>query len=347
MTEQEITERLDTDCSPGGPADFAGTGRRPVVAIVVPCYNEEEALPASNRELLDTLARLTARGLADPGSFILYVNDGSRDRTWSVIEELAAASPRVAGLNLAGNVGHQNALVAGLDKARELSDVTISIDADLQDDTLAIDAMMERFLAGDDIVYGVRRSRATDTWFKRNSALAFYRLMQRMGVKSEFNHADFRLMSRRAVERLMDYHEENLFLRGIVPLIGYRTGRVYYDRKERQAGVSKYPLRKMLAFASDGITSFSVKPVRLVFFIGLLFLLVALGILVYVVIRHATGHTTEGWSSLMLSLWFCTGTILLGLGIVGEYIGKIYSEVKGRPRYNIERFIRGKGEKKI
>lgn len=342
MNENEKSRRLEIESTPGGPAEFIGTERHPVLAIVVPCYNEEEVLRTSNRELLATLERIVSKGLVSPDSLILYVNDGSRDRTWDIIEELAIESPHVAGLNLAGNVGHQNALVAGLEKAMTLADVTVSIDADLQDDTLAIDAMMEEYLKGSDIVYGVRQSRKTDTWFKRNTALAFYRLMHRMGVRSEFNHADFRLMSRRAVKQLMNYGEENLFLRGIVPLIGYRTGRVFYDRKERQAGESKYPLKKMLAFATDGITSFSIKPVRLVFFIGMLFLLVALGMLIYVVVRHATGHTIEGWSSLMLSLWFCTGTILLSLGIVGEYIGKIYSEVKGRPRYNVAEFIRGK-----
>ncbi len=313
----------------------------PRLCIVVPCYNEEEALPASNKELLATLRRLIENGLAAEDSCVLYVNDGSRDATWPLIEALVEQNPgMVAGLNLAGNVGHQNALMAGLEQAAQISDVTVSIDADLQDDTLAIDRMIEKYAEGSDIVYGVRQSRATDTWFKRNTALGFYRLMRKLGVKSEFNHADFRLMSRRAVEQLMKYQEENLFLRGIVPLLGYKQDRVYYDRKERTAGESKYPLKKMLAFAADGITSFSIKPVRMVALIGCLFLLVALGIGVYVAVRHFGGHTTEGWSSMVLSIWFCSGVILIGMGIVGEYVGKIYSEVKRRPRYNPERFIR-------
>ena len=313
----------------------------PVLAIGVPCYNEQEVLPLTNPELLATLDRLATAGKISPKSFILYVNDGSRDATWEIIERLTEEFPgRVAGLDLAANVGHQKALLAGLEKGAEEADLTVSIDADLQDDTAAIDRMVDQALEGADIVYGIRQSRATDTWFKRNTALAFYRLMKRLGVKSEYNHADVRLMSRRAVEELMRYGEVNLFLRGIVPLIGYRQGRVYYDRKERQAGESKYPLKKMLAFAVDGITSFSVKPVRMVFFMGIIFMLVALGIGIYVAIRHLTGHTTVGWTSLVLSVWFCSGVILLGLGIVGEYIGKIYTEVKHRPRYNPSRYLR-------
>lgn len=315
--------------------------RTPSLCIVVPCFNEEEALPASNDELLETLARLEAGGIISVDSCILYVNDGSRDHTWQIISALAKKYPRkVAGLNLAGNVGHQNALMAGLEKARQISDITISIDADLQDDTHAIDEMVKKYMAGSDIVYGVRASRASDTWFKRNTAIWFYKLMKNLGVKSEFNHADFRLMSRRAVNQLMKYQEENLFLRGIIPLLGYSQDRVYYDRKERTAGESKYPLKKMLAFAADGITSFSIKPVRMVAAIGVLFLLVAITIGIYVAVRHFTGHTTEGWSSMVLSIWFCSGVILLGMGIVGEYVGKIYSEVKHRPRYNPDEFLR-------
>ncbi len=314
--------------------------RKPRLCIVVPCYNEEEALPGSNVELLDTLHRIVAKGLASADSCVLYVNDGSRDNTWPIIRALAEKYPgEVAGLNLAANVGHQNALVAGLEKAAQFADVTVSIDADLQDDTLAIDNMMEKYGDGADIVYGVRQSRATDTWFKRNTAIGFYKLMKKLGVKSEFNHADFRLMSRRAVDQLMKYREENLFLRGIVPLLGYKQDRVYYDRKERTAGESKYPLKKMLAFAADGITSFSIKPVRMVAFIGLIFLLVTFVIGIYVAVRHFSGHTIEGWSSMVLSVWFCSGIILICMGIVGEYVGKIYSEVKHRPRYNPETFV--------
>lgn len=313
----------------------------PNLCIVVPCFNEQEVLPATNTELLDTLRRLRGQGKIGAGSCVLYVNDGSRDATWPLIQQLAEEFPgEVAGLNLAGNVGHQNALVAGLEQAAEIADLTVSIDADLQDDTRAIDQMVDFALEGADVVYGVRRSRATDTWFKRNSALAFYRLMQRLGVKSEYNHADFRLLSRRAVRQLMLYGERNLFLRGIVPLLGYRQERVHYDRRERQAGESKYPLRKMLSFAVDGITSFSVRPVRMVLALGVIFILVALAIAIYVAWRHLSGHTVEGWSSIVLSVWFCSGVVLTSLGIVGEYIGKIYTEVKRRPRYNPESFIR-------
>lgn len=313
----------------------------PVLCITVPCYNEQEVLHATNKELIAVLTRLVKAGKVSDSSFILYVNDGSRDNTWHIISHLASEYPgRVAGLDLAANVGHQKALLAGLEKGAPLSDVTVSIDADLQDDTAAIERMVDKFAAGADIVYGIREDRSTDTWFKRNTALAFYRLMRRLGVKTEYNHADFRLMSRRATIRLTEYPEENLFLRGLVPLIGYRQERVYYDRKERQAGESKYPLGKMLAFAVDGITSFSVKPVRMVFVIGLVFILVALAMGIYVAIRHFGGHTIEGWSSMVLSIWFCSGIVLICLGIVGEYIGKIYTEVKHRPRYNPARFIR-------
>lgn len=327
-----MTDRNENICKGGLPA----------LCIVVPCYNEQEVLADTNRELNATLQRLEDSRLIGADSCVLYVNDGSADQTWNIICRLCEEFPgKVAGLNLAANVGHQNALMAGLEKAAQISDITISIDADLQDDTLAIDEMVKKYAEGADIVYGVRKSRSTDTWFKRNTALGFYTFMKKLGVKSEFNHADFRLMSKRAVAQLMNYQEENLFLRGIVPLIGYKQERVFYDRKERMAGESKYPLKKMLAFAADGITSFSIKPVRMVAVIGVLFLLVALAIGIYVAVRHFTGHTIEGWSSMVLSIWFCSGVILLGMGIVGEYVGKIYSEVKRRPRYNPESFVRG------
>lgn len=315
----------------------------PTLAIVVPCFNEQEVLPSSNEVLVRLLRTMMDQNLVAPDSLILYVNDGSRDQTWLLISRLADQFPGiVAGLNLAANVGHQNALVAGLESAAKLADITISLDADLQDDVNVIPEMVRKYRDGADIVYGIRKSRASDSWFKRNTAIGFYRLMQRLGVKSEFNHADFRLMSRRAVGQLMKYREENLFLRGLIPLIGYRQDRVFYDRKERLAGESKYPLKKMMAFAIDGITSFSVKPVRMVFFTGLIFVLIASAIGIYVAVRHLSGHTIEGWSSMVLSIWFCSGVILLSLGIVGEYIGKIYSEVKGRPRYNIEALLRNK-----
>ena len=242
-------------------------------------------------------------------------------------------------MKLAGNVGHQNALVAGMTVARERADIIVTIDADLQDDVSVIGQMVERYRQGCDIVYGVRRERKTDTWFKRNTALAFYRLMQRLGVKSVYNHADYRLMSRRAVNQLLQYRERNLFLRGIVPLVGYRSEKVYYDRCERLAGESKYPLGKMMSFAVDGITSFSIKPVRMVLTLGVVFTLIALVMLAYVLVAYFGGRTVSGWSSLILSLWFIGGCVLIGLGIVGEYIGKIYIEVKDRPRYNIEQEV--------
>ena len=307
-----------------------------VLAVVVPCYNEEAVLAETNRRLTALLDRLAAEGKISSESYVLYVNDGSGDGTWPMIRAMHAADGRVHGVNLAANVGHQNALVAGLTVAKATADIMVTIDADLQDDVDAMERMIDHWRDGADIVYGVRSSRKSDTWFKRNTALAFYRLMQVWGVRSVYNHADYRLMSRRAVEQLLRYRERNLFLRGMVPLIGYRTACVSYVRAERFAGESKYPLSKMLNFAVDGITSFSVKPVRMVLTLGLLFLLVALGILVYVLVSYFRGRALPGWSSLMLSLWFCSGCVLTGLGIVGEYIGKIYIEVKDRPRYNIE-----------
>jgi glycosyltransferase involved in cell wall biosynthesis len=313
--------------------------KKDVLYIVVPCYNEQEVLPITTERLREQLKTMIDAQLVGEESRILYVNDGSIDSTWQIIEEHAREHKDVCGVKLAGNVGHQNALMAGLEAACERADIIISIDADLQDDVKVMTEMVEKYHQGCDIVYGVRRERKTDTWFKRNSALAFYKLMRRLGVKSIYNHADYRLMSRRAVQQLMNYRERNLFLRGIVPLVGYRTDSVYYDRTERMAGESKYPLSKMLNFAVNGITSFSIKPVRMVLTLGILFTLIALGILIYVLIAYFSGRTVSGWASLILSLWFIGGSVLIGLGIVGEYIGKIYIEVKDRPRYNVEKEI--------
>ncbi len=313
--------------------------KKDVLYIVVPCYNEQEVLPITTERLREQLKTMIDAQLVGEESRILYVNDGSIDSTWQIIEEHAREHKDVCGVKLAGNVGHQNALMAGLEAACERADIIISIDADLQDDVKVMTEMVEKYHQGCDIVYGVRRERKTDTWFKRNSALAFYKLMRRLGVKSIYNHADYRLMSRRAVQQLMNYRERNLFLRGIVPLVGYRTDSVYYDRTERMAGESKYPLSKMLNFAVNGITSFSIKPVRMVLTLGILFTLIALGILIYVLIAYFSGRTVSGWASLILSLWFIGGCVLIGLGIVGEYIGKIYIEVKDRPRYNVEEEI--------
>ena len=310
------------------------TEKKPCLAIIVPCYNEAAVLEQTTQHLLAVLDSLQTDISSE--SRILYVNDGSIDATWDIIEQLHAGDRRIAGINLAGNSGHQNALMAGLSTAIRFADLTVTIDADLQDDETVIKDMVRLALEGNDIVYGVRSSRTTDTWFKRTTAQAFYRLMARMGVKTVYNHADYRLMSHRAVEALLHYEERNLFLRGLVPLLGYRTAQVEYARKERQAGESKYPLTKMMNLAFDGITSFSMSLVHMVLWLGIIFLLIAIGITVWVVLCIIQGKTILGWSSLILSIWFCSGCVLIGLGIVGEYIGKIYMEVKRRPRYNIK-----------
>ena len=310
------------------------------LAIIVPCFNEEEVLPQTNQLLGALLDDMIAKRQVGQNSYILYVDDGSRDRTWQIIAEYGGASAHIRGLKLAGNVGHQNALMAGLETAREDADVTVSIDADLQDDIHAIPDMVKKYDEGCDIVYGVRRKRTTDTFFKRTTAQMFYKFMTNMGVKSVYNHADFRLMSQRAVNALCQYEERNLFLRGLVPLLGYKTDSVYYDRLERQAGESKYPLSKMLSFAIDGVTSFSVKPLRLIFDLGIIFLLISLAILIYVIVSLCKGNGAQGWASLMLSIWFVGGCVLICLSVIAAYIGRIYTEGKHRPRYNIEKYLK-------
>lgn len=316
------------------------------LAIVVPCYNEEEVLPETCKRLTNVLERMIIQGKIAKNSYVLYVDDGSRDRTWQLIEKEHMYNPYVCGLKLAGNVGHQNALLAGLTYAKDYVDMSVSIDADLQDDVNVIEEMVDKYMEGYDIVYGVRNNRDTDTFFKRNTALGFYKIMHAMGTKSVYNHADYRLMSKRAMEQLTHYKEQNLFLRGIVPLIGYRTTSVYYKRAERFAGESKYPLRKMVSFAVDGITSFSTKPLRII--IGLGFLLVFFSIvgIIYVLLSYFMDSiaVVPGWSSIMISIWLIGGVQLLCLGVVGEYIGKIYMEVKERPRYNIETVLGGEDE---
>ncbi len=310
------------------------------LAIVVPCYNEEEVLKIASKALREVLADLVQKGKIAEDSFILFVNDGSRDRTWELIEEEHSMYPvQVHGVKLAGNVGHQFALTAGLITVKDMSDVTISIDADLQDDVAVIEEMIDKFHAGNDIVYGVRRERKTDTFFKRTTAQAFYKLMGLMGVKTVYNHADFRLMSKRAVEEFSKYKETNLFLRGMMPLIGYQTDRVYYDRKERVAGESKYPFKKMMALAFNGISSFSVKPISLILGMGLIIIFAAVLAAIYAFVSYFTGHVVPGWTSMILSIWFLGGLQLLAIGLVGQYIGKIYIEVKQRPRYNIEKVV--------
>ncbi|MCI9322769.1 MAG: glycosyltransferase family 2 protein [Lachnospiraceae bacterium] len=310
------------------------------LAIVVPCYNEEEVLKIASEALRGVLDDLVAREKVAPESFILFVNDGSRDRTWELIEEEHRLYPgQIRGVKLAGNVGHQFALTAGLLTAMERCDVTVSIDADLQDDVTVIEEMIDKFHEGNDIVYGVRRERKTDTFFKRTTAQAFYKLMALMGVKTVYNHADFRLMSRRAVEHFSLYKETNLFLRGMMPLIGYQTDNVYYDRKERVAGESKYPLKKMLALAFNGISSFSVKPISMITGLGLFIIVCSVFAAIYALISYFTGSVVPGWTSLILSIWFLGGLQLMAVGMVGQYIGKIYMEVKQRPRYNIEKIL--------
>ncbi len=310
------------------------------MAIVVPCYNEEEVLKIASEALRGVLNDLIGKGKIAEDSFILFVNDGSKDRTWELIEEEHAAHPvQVCGVKLAANVGHQFALTAGLLTAKDISDVTVSIDADLQDDVNVIEEMIDKFHGGCDIVYGVRKERKTDTFFKRTTAQAFYKLMGLMGVKTVYNHADFRLMSKRAVEEFSRYKETNLFLRGMMPLIGYQTDSVYYDRKERVAGESKYPLKKMLALAFNGISSFSVKPISLILGLGLFIIFASFLALIYAMISYFTGHVVPGWTSLIISIWFLGGLQLLAIGMVGQYIGKIYIEVKQRPRYNIEKIL--------
>lgn len=307
--------------------------------IIVPCYNEEEVLQETTRQLSTVLSGMEQEGKITEGK-LLYVDDGSRDATWHIIEQLSTENPRVMGLKLAHNVGHQQALWAGLEWAANAPfDAIVSIDADLQDDVQAIVEMTERFNEGTDIVYGVRKERKTDTFFKKHTAQAFYKLMQTMGGDVVYNHADFRLMSKRALQALVAHPERNLFLRGIVRSLGYPSDFVYYDRHERFAGESKYPLSKMLNFAIDGITSFSVKPLRLITTFGLLFMFVAIVIIGYALYEHLIGHTIVGWTSLLVSMWFIGGAILTAIGIIGEYIGKIYKEVKRRPRYFIEKQI--------
>ena len=309
------------------------------LSIVIPCYKEEEVLEETTKRLSNLLDQMITANIISSDSFILYVNDGSTDQTWVIIEHLHSVNKYVHGVNLAGNVGHQRALLAGLNIAHPMSDFVISIDADLQDDIEVIPQMVQKYKAGYDIVYGVRKERKTDTWFKRTTALGFYKLMNIMGVQTVYNHADFRLMSKRAVEFLCQFPERNLFLRGIVPLIGYKTDCVYYNRAERFAGESKYPLSKMLNFAIDGITSFSVKPIRFCIFIGVLFCLIGILFGVCALYRFFIGATVDGWTSLFLTLWFIGGCIMIAIGIVGEYVGKIYIEAKARPRYNIEKII--------
>ncbi len=307
--------------------------------IVVPCYNEEAVLPETARHLRAKLETLIAAEQVSPASRVLFVNDGSKDKTWALIEELHGACPLFSGVDLSRNRGHQNALLAGLMTARERCDMAISMDADLQDDVDAVDAMVEKYHAGCDVVYGVRSSRRKDSFFKRFTAEGFYRLMNALGAETVFNHADYRLMSKAALDGLAEFKEVNLFLRGIVPLIGYTTATVEYERGERFAGESKYPLKKMVAFALEGITSLSTKPIRLITGLGFLVFLVSLVMLIVFIVQWALGMTVQGWASVVCSVWAIGGLILLALGVVGEYVGKIYLETKARPRFLIREVL--------
>lgn len=307
--------------------------------MVIPCYNEEEVLPETSKRLREKINSLIEKGKIDKESRIVFVNDGSKDKTWEIIKTLHEEDPVFSGINLTRNRGHQNALLAGLMTVMDYADLAISMDADLQDDVDAIDEMIDKYLDGIDIVYGVRSSRAKDTFFKKATAEGFYKIMNSMGANTVFNHADYRLMSKRALEGLSQFQEVNLFLRGIVPMIGYPTDVVYYERGERFAGESKYPLGKMLSFAIEGITSLSTKPIRMITFLGFFIFLVSIGILIYSLVRHFMGATIVGWTTLMVSVWGIGGLILLSLGVVGEYIGKIYLETKARPRFIVEQFL--------
>lgn len=304
--------------------------------LVIPCYNEKEVLPETSKQLRVIMEDLMKRGKIGSDSKIAFVNDGSKDTTWNIISQLHDENPLFVGINLAHNRGHQNALFAGLMTAKDYADAAISLDADLQDDVAAIEQFIDKFLEGKDIVYGVRSTRETDTVFKRGTAHAFYKLMNMMGADTLEDHADYRLMSRRALEALAEYEEVNLFLGGIVPMIGFETDVVYYKRNERFAGESKYPLKKMLSFAVEGVTSFSVKPIGMITALGFFLFSISVLLLVYFLVIWFMGYTVAGWTTIVISVWGIGGLQLLALGVIGEYIGKTYMEVKHRPRYTIE-----------
>lgn len=307
--------------------------------LVIPCYNEEEVLPETSVRLREKLRELMAQGTIHENSRIVFVNDGSKDRTWEMIEQLHKEDPIYSGVKLSRNRGHQNALLAGLSSVCGLADAYISMDADLQDDIHAIDEFIREYNKGNEVVYGVRKARKKDTFFKRFTAEGFYKVMKLFGAEIVFNHADYRLLSNRALEGLLEFKEVNLFLRGIVPMVGYSSSKVYYDRNERFAGESKYPLKKMLAFALQGITSLSIKPIRLIISLGFFTFFVSIIMLIYSLVRHFTGETVSGWTSIVVSIWALGGLQLLAIGVIGEYIGKVYLETKQRPRFIIEEFL--------
>lgn len=314
--------------------------------LVIPCYNEEEVLPETSKQLRAKMETLMAAGKISKESRIVFVNDGSKDRTWEIIESLHKENPLFQGIKLSRNKGHQNALLAGLMTVKEHCDMAISMDADLQDDIDAIDGMLEKYAEGCDIVYGVRNARDTDTAFKRKTAEGYYKVMGLLGADIIYNHADYRLMSKRALDGLEQFKEVNLFLRGVVPMIGYKSDKVYYARKERFAGESKYPLKKMLAFAWEGLTSLSVKPIRMIMTLGSVIFLVSIAMLIYSLVRHAMGATMVGWTSTVVSIWAIGGLQLLAIGIIGEYIGKVYLETKQRPKFIVEEYLKDEDAEK-
>ena len=312
----------------------------PKLFIVIPCYNEQEALPITAKRLVELTDDMLEKGLIAPESRIVLVDDGSRDDTWQVISDLHAADPRFEGVKLAHNAGHMNALWAGMTLSAERCDCVITIDADLQDDVNAMYGFLEEYRKGADVVYGVRSSREKDTLFKRTTAQGFYKMMAGLGVEMVYNHADYRLLSKRALEALLSFGEVNMFLRGMVPLLGFRTAEVYYERGERVAGESKYPLKKMIAFAMEGITSLSNKPIRYVLLLGALCALLGVGMAVYVIVSLVHHHTVAGWASMMMSIWLLGGLQLMALGMIGEYVGKIYMETKRRPKFILEEHLK-------
>lgn len=311
-----------------------------VLYIVIPCYNEEEVLCETAKRLTDKLNRMILDQVVSDQSRMVFVDDGSKDRTWELIRELHTSNPLVLGIKSSRNRGHQNTLLAGLFTVKDDCDMAVSMDADLQDDIEVLDQFVQKYEDGCEIVYGVRSARKTDTFFKKFTAESFYKLMSHMGVDIVYNHADYRLMSKRAIEELENYKEVNLFLRGIVPMIGFKSGIVEYERHERFAGKSKYPLKKMLAFAMDGITSLSIRPIRFITGLGVALFLVSIVLLIYYIIGYFAGNTIEGWATLVVSIWGIGGLELLAIGVIGEYIGKIYLETKGRPRYIVEEYLK-------
>lgn len=311
----------------------------PTLYVAVPCYNEQEVLEETTKRLQEKLSEMVVANVISDNSRILYIDDGSSDRTWEIIQQKHNENSLICGLKLSNNRGHQNALLAGLITSKSLADCVISIDADLQDDISVLDEFVEKYNSGCDIVYGVRKSRKSDTFFKRQTAQGYYKFLSFLGVDIVYNHADYRLMSRRAIDALEEYKEVNLFLRGVVKLIGFKTDTVEYERHERFAGESKYPLKKMLSFALEGITSFSIKPIKIIGNLGIIISVLSVFGLLYALIAKLTGNAVTGWTAIVASIWLIGGIQLLSLGVIGTYIGKIYSEAKARPKYLVEEFL--------